>query len=87
MKKISGNTGSVFLVIISAMFWAGSGLGAQLFFVHSSENAMGLTAFRMILAGILLSGICALSGKNRPGINKMLHTPRLILDMFTYANA
>lgn len=31
MKKISGNTGSVFLVIISAMFWAGSGLGAQLF--------------------------------------------------------
>lgn len=41
----------------------------------------------MILAGILLSGICALSGKIRPGIKKLLHSPRLFLDIFIYANA
>lgn len=87
MKKISGNTGSVFLVIISAMFWAGSGLGAQLFFVHSSENAMGLTAFRMIMAGILLFIICGWTGKIRPGFEKLRQSPKLFLHIFLYANA
>lgn len=47
---------AIMMVVSAGVMWAGSGLGAQNVYERSSINAMELTAFRMIMAGIILLG-------------------------------
>lgn len=56
MKLLAGSSSpmAIMMVVSAGVMWAGSGLGAQNVYERSSINAMELTAFRMIMAGIIL---------------------------------
>ena len=65
--------------------WAGSGLGAQNVYERSSINAMELTAFRMIMAGIILLGMTVWEGKFKSSMKAMNEHKILWLDVLIYA--
>lgn len=73
------------MVILAGIMWAGSGIGAQTFFAVSSMNAMELTAFRMIAAGIILIAVTLWQGQWKTGLSVLREKPRLFLDVIIYA--
>jgi len=75
------------MVILAAVFWAGSGLAAQDFFAQSDRNAMELTNIRMLLAGALLFLLSCLLGGAERSRKVLKEEPRLWLDLFLYGAA
>ena len=76
---------AIMMVVSAGVMWAGSGLGAQNVYEKSSINAMELTAFRMIMAGIILLGMTVWEGKFKSSMKAMNEHKLLWLDVLIYA--
>ena len=75
---------ALFLVGMSGICWASSGIAAQDFFSHSNKNPFELTNFRMCGAGILMLVILILRGKLKFSILRMNRKPKLWIYLFIY---
>ena len=84
MENRSSKT-AIAMVVCAGIMWAGSGIGAQNFFAHSSMNAMELTAFRMMAAGFILIGITLWQGELKPSLAILKEKPKLWIDIIIYA--
>ncbi len=84
MENRSSKT-AIAMVVCAGIMWAGSGIGAQNFFAHSSMNAMELTAFRMMAAGFILIGITLWQGEMKPCLAILKEKPKLWIDIIIYA--
>ena len=87
MKLLAGSSSpmAIMMVVSAGVMWAGSGLGAQNVYEKSSINAMELTAFRMIMAGIILLGMTVWEGKFKSSMKAMNEHKLLWLDVLIYA--
>ena len=83
MKTFSST--AVGMVILAGIMWAGSGIGAQTFFARSAMNAMELTAFRMMAAGLILIGVTLWQGQWKSSLAVLRKNPRLFRDVVIYA--
>ncbi len=83
--KGSSNISAILMVVCAGIMWAGSGIGAQNFFAHSSMNAMQLTAFRMMAAGFILIGVVLWQGEMKPSLALLKKKPKLWIDITIYA--
>lgn len=87
MKLLAGSSSpmAIMMVVSAGVMWAGSGLGAQNVYEKSSINAMELTAFRMIMAGIILLGMTVWEGKFKSSMKAMNEHKLLWPDVLIYA--
>ena len=87
MNLLAGSSSpmAIMMVVSAGVMWAGSGLGAQNVYEKSSINAMELTAFRMIMAGIILLGMTVWEGKFKSSMKAMNEHKLLWLDVLIYA--
>lgn len=81
----SSNHFAIAMVVLAGIMWAGSGIGAQNFFEKCSMNAMELTAFRMMAAGCILTGVTVWQGKMKESLICLRKKPRLWIDIVIYA--
>lgn len=65
MKNIQSHVfkGTIY-AILAGVFWAFSGIFGQLFFQAYADNAMWITSFRLLVAGVILLVVSYLSKPN-----------------------
>jgi drug/metabolite transporter (DMT)-like permease len=72
------------LCMLAGIFWAGSGVAAQHFFLHSSLGPMDLTAFRMLCTGLIMTGVTMITGAWKKNWQRVKQEPRLWGKMAVY---
>ena len=75
---------AIFLVALSGVCWASSGVAAQDFFSHSAKPPLELTNVRMCLAGFLMLAILFLRGQFKWSATRMNRKPKLWLYLLIY---
>lgn len=84
MKNIKSNVfkGTIY-AILAGVFWAFSGIFGQLFFQEFADNALWITSFRLLVAGIIL--LITSYIHNPQDFFKILKYKRNYLALFAYA--
>ncbi len=84
MKNIKSNVlkGTIY-AILAGVFWAFSGIFGQLFFQEFADNALWITSFRLLVAGVIL---LAISYCHKPHqFFDILKNKKNYLELFAYA--
>lgn len=72
------------MVLIAGTMWAGCGIAAQLLFAKSFYDAMDLTVFRMLFAGLILLAVNVSRGTLKKNLAIMKKRPKLWISLAFY---